>query len=106
MRGTQAERAAAAAGRWLMLAALIAPGFAVNQFFNVTSSHRINTQGSIIAGSLACFTIHSGQCLTDGFNNYANDERCTVVIEQNIQIHVERFSTEPIHDSISINGVQ
>lgn len=53
----------------------------------------------------ACTTLFDSTCVTDGFGqDYSNNERCTVRVNEAMQLRFSHFNTEANFDTLTING--
>jgi hypothetical protein len=73
------------------------------------SAPRRRTQGmmwSVVSGSSYCEITQRGTCVTDGADNYGNDERCTVRAEVAMIVSAQSFSTEADYEltDVQITG--
>lgn len=65
---------------------------------------RQNDKFTITSGAEYCSITPDGSCITDGNNNYGNDERCSITVEQNGILSATLFETEGGYDHITIDG--
>jgi hypothetical protein len=62
---------------------------------------------SVVSGSSFCAITQGGACVTDGTDNYGNDESCTVRAEVAITVSAQgSFETEATFDYVTIGGTQ
>ena len=87
-----------AGNRWcgLLLAAVLV----------ATANAQSSAMLSVNTGSAYCTLQTGGACVTDGFGNHGNNERCTFTALQNLYLTATEFATENYFDYVMINGTR